>query len=142
MCCPHFYPLAQRFPAAAPTAIFPLGDFWTGACHAIPAQACEPEEALLRPLCQFGYARGQCGRFSIDDPGPDAVRFTVSADTGDILRLYYVLERDHHPFAHGPLEYSLSARRFAAAPSGETLHRQAQAYVESYLRRKPAAPAH
>ena len=53
-----------------------------------------------------------------------------------------VLERDHHPFAHGPLEYSLTAARFLQAPSGEILSRQAEAYVQSYLRRKKEAPAH
>ena len=52
------------------------------------------------------------------------------------IGLYYVVERDHHPFAHGRLEYSLAAAAFLTAPESATLARQAQAYVESYLRRK------
>jgi hypothetical protein len=67
------------------------------------------------------------------------VRFTISGDDGLSLRIYYVVERDHHPFSHGPLEYSLDRRVFADPPLGETLIRQAHAYIESYLRRKMEA---
>jgi hypothetical protein len=100
---------------------------------------------MLRPLCNLGYARETCARFPAGD-GPDAVRFTISRCDGATLRLYYVMERDHHPFAHGPLEYSRAARSFAAPTASETppaaqelVLRQAQAYVESYLRRKSEA---
>jgi hypothetical protein len=90
---------------------------------------------VLQHLCNLGYARGTCARFPSGE-GPDAVRFTVSRDQGDSLRIYYVLERDHHPFAHGPLDYSVARGAFVDPPAGETVSRQAQAYVESYLRRK------
>jgi hypothetical protein len=70
---------------------------------------------------------------------PDAIRFTISGDQGSLLRLYYVIERDHHPFAHGPLEYSLTGGGFSNLPAGETFGRQAWAYVESYFRRKTEA---
>ena len=57
-----------------------------------------------------------------DDGGPDAIRFTVSRDDGAVLRLYYVAERDHHPFAHGPLEYSRTAAPLTPAHAcGEPL---------------------
>jgi hypothetical protein len=69
------------------------------------------------------------------------VRFTISHDDGAMLRLYYVMERDHHPFAHGPLEYSIAGSAFAEAPSGELFRRQAEAYAASYLRRKSEAQA-
>jgi hypothetical protein len=93
---------------------------------------------MLRPLCNLGYARGHCARFPSDD-GPDAVRFAVSRDDGASLRVHYVIERDHHPFAHGPLDYSLAAGEFVNQPSAEIVGRQARAYVESYLRRKAAS---
>jgi hypothetical protein len=46
------------------------------------------------------------------------------------------VERDHHPFAHGRLDYSTQTGVFAERPAGEILERQAQAYAESYRRRK------
>jgi hypothetical protein len=64
------------------------------------------------------------------------VRFTVSSHQGETLSIYYVVERDHHPFAHGPLACSTATGEWSAAPPDDTLRRQAQAYVESYLRRK------
>ena len=67
------------------------------------------------------------------------MRFTVRRDDGRALHLYYVLERDHHPLAHGTLEYSLAAAAFAQPPANTILSRQAEAYVMSYLRRKSRA---
>ena len=67
------------------------------------------------------------------------MRFSVSRDDGASLRIYYVMERDHHPFAHGPLEYSLAAAAFVNPPLREIAIRQATAYVESYLRRQKEA---
>jgi len=143
MACPYFYPslrIAESAPQAAAgpqNAMLPLGDAWAGVCRAVPGPPWQPDPALTRPLCNLGYARGHCDRFPSDD-GPDAVRFTISADNGASLRLYYVLERDHHPFAHGPLEYSLDHRAFAAPPN-QSLDAQARAYIASYLRRKAEA---
>jgi len=131
MACPSFYPVEPR----ACTTILPLGDSWAGVCRAVPNLPWQPDEAMLQRLCNLGYARGTCARFPAVD-GPDAVRFTVSRDEGACLRIYYVLERDHHPFAHGPLDYSVAGGAFVNPPASETMGRQAQAYVESYLRRK------
>ncbi len=134
MSCPYFDPVAPQVPHSGPeSAMLPLGDAWTGICRATPDQPWQPDNATLVPLCNLGYARGDCGRFPRDD-GPDAVRFVVSGDDGATVRLYYVIERDHHPFAHGPLEHT-SAGVPGASP---LLERQAQAYVQSYLRRKEA----
>ena len=136
MSCPYFYPVEPRvYEAGAHTAMLPLGDAWAGVCRAVPDLPWQPDEAMLRRLCNLGYARGTCARFPSGE-GPDAVRFTVSRDEGASVRIYYVVERDHHPFAHGPLDYSVAWGAFVNPPSGETMSRQAQAYVESYLRRK------
>jgi hypothetical protein len=131
MSCPYFYPVEPR----PSTAILPLGDRWAGECRAVPHLPWQPDEAMLQRLCNLGYARETCARFPSGD-GPDAVRFTVSRDQGASLRIYYVMERDHHPFAHGPLDYSVTRGAFVDLPPGEIAIRQAQAYVESYLRRK------
>jgi hypothetical protein len=142
MACPYFEPLRprSRAPGAGQTAMLPLGDAWSGACRAGPPDAEPPGEHDLHPACNLGYARGRCARFPHRD-GPDAVRFSVSADDGGLIRLRYALESDHHPFAHGRLEYSREHGSFAAAPETPVLLRQAAAYVESYLRRKQEADA-
>ena len=137
MSCPYFFPVEPRA-RDSQAALLPLGNLWSGICRAVSGQAAPPKEELLRPLCHLGYARGTCLRFPAGDPGPDAVRFTISGDDGRSVHLYYVLERDHHPFAHGPLEYSLARGLVAAAPN-EILGRQVEAYVASYLERKRGA---
>lgn len=140
MSCPYFYPIEPRAgDSDSHAAMLPLGNFWAGVCRALPGEICEPEAEVARSLCHLGYARGQCRRFPADDAGADAVRFTIRRDDGRALHLYYVLERDHHPLAHGPLEYSLAVAAFAAPPADPVVCRQAEAYVASYLRRKRAA---
>jgi hypothetical protein len=137
MACPYFFPVDRRSCASdVRDAMLPLGDSWSGLCRAIPDRLSAPDESALRPLCNLGYARGNCPRFPAAD-GPDAVRFTISRDSGDSIGIYYVVERDHHPFAHGRLEYTPAAGTLSTAP-GEILARQAVAYVESYRRRKTA----
>ncbi len=126
-------PLSLSTASARQDAMLPLGGPWHGVCRAEPEAAAEPEESM-RTVCNLGYARGVCGRFPAGE-GPDAVRFTVTRDAGGRLGIYYVMERDHHPFAHGPLEYVPGANSILPSP-GETLARQAQAYAESYRRRK------
>jgi hypothetical protein len=138
MACPYFFPVNPRTEGTSPQhAMLPLGATWTGFCRALPDCACQPDEPVLRS-CNLGYARGACSRFPTGD-GPDAVRFTISGDDGATLRIYYVVERDHHPFSHGPLDYSLASGAFADPPPGEIMCRQARAYIESYLRRKMEA---
>jgi hypothetical protein len=139
MACPYFFPTEPRVCANTPQqAMLPLGGTWTGFCRAVPEGVRPPEDAIVRSLCNLGYARGNCSRFP-SDAGPDAVRFTISRDDGEALKLYYVVERDHHPFSHGPLEYSMAREAFADPSPGETICRQANAYVQSYLRRKMEA---
>jgi hypothetical protein len=118
--------------------MLPLGGHWAGDCRAVPEFKSQPDAATLRGLCNLGYARGACSRFP-DGDGPDAVRFTISGDDGATLRLYYVVEQNHHPFAHGPLTYSRILAAFANPPADQALCGQALAYVASYLRRKSGA---
>ena len=129
MSCPYFFPVEMR----GGSATLPLGESWNGVCRALPG-AWTPDDAALRRCCNLGYARPVCPRFPPGD-GPDAVRFTISSHVDDTVRLYYVVERDHHPFAHGALACSVVSGEWNPAAPDATLQRQAQAYVESYLRR-------
>ncbi len=115
--------------------MLPLGDAWMGICRAVPDRPFHPDDSLLDPFCNLGYARGRCARFPADH-GPDAVRFTIVSDDGAALRLYYVLERDHRPFAHGPLEFSVELNDITTPAEGALTADQARAYAASYLRRR------
>lgn len=86
----------------------------------------------------MGYARGRCSRYPQADAG-DAVRFLIARDRGEWIRIEYVVECDHHPFAQGVLEYSRALGAFAGLGGNTVLECQALAYVQSYLRRRPAA---
>jgi hypothetical protein len=142
MACPHFYPVKpRRQTGGSRSAMLPLGDAWEGYCRAEPDAAWNPDETTQLSLCNLGYARGSCARFPADD-GPDAVRFTIAGDDDQALRLYYVLERDHHPLAHGPLEFSRAGKVLPGTAASEAVRRLAPAYVESYLRRKMEARGH
>lgn len=139
MACPYFHAVKARSQTDnSRTAMLPLGDAWEGTCRAVAGTSWEPDEASLISFCNMGYARGCCPRFPASD-GPDAVRFTIAGDDALGLHLYYVLERDHHPFAYGPLEFSRADGSFVGPPTSEIAHRLGRAYVESYLRRKTEA---
>ena len=138
MACPYFDPVEPGAPDnSRQLAMLPLGGSWTGVCRATPDRPWDPDRDTLR-ACNLGYARGTCGRFPCGD-GPDAVRFAIRGDEGGSLRVRYVVESNHHPFAHGSLNYSVADRAFTPASPAGPLRRQAQAYIESYLRRKAEA---
>jgi hypothetical protein len=64
------------------------------------------------------------------------VRFAISHDQDGLIRIYWVMEKSHLPFAQGPLEYSRVDGCFKTAHPDTRIAQQAQAYLSSYLRRK------
>ena|ERR1044071_8452017 len=139
MPCPYFQPHEPGSPGGASrSSMLPLGDFWSGQCRAVPATVFQPDHATQYRLCNLGYARESCDRFPGGD-APDAVRFNVSNDDGDPIRIAWVIERGHLPFSHGLLAYSLESGGFLQPVPDEHLERQALAYVSSYRRRKAEA---
>jgi len=135
MACPCFFPVERiRQANGKKTPPMPLGDPWTGMCRAAPDREWLPDANTLQQLCNFGYARQKCARVPAD--APDAVRFTISHDRDGLVRIYWAMERDHLPFAHGPLEYSRAEARFRIAHPDACVDQQARAYVGSYLHRK------
>ncbi|MCS7315311.1 MAG: hypothetical protein RMI94_08865 [Bryobacterales bacterium] len=136
MACPYFYPVERFSDQAWPRAPrLPLGDPYLGLCCVDPLREHRPDEETLRELCNRGYPRNRCPRFPPSD-GPDMVRFAVTRDSEGLLRISYVIEKNGSPMEHGEIEYEVAARRFRANLAGGMLERQAQAYAESYLRRK------
>lgn len=134
MACPFFYPL-ERFDESAwrKHPRLPLGDPYSGACRADAEREWLPDQATLRGSCNVGYARDRCPRFP-KDAGSDAFRFSVVSDEGGALKIFYIVERGHAPVEHGTIE--CAGGQFVNGHLGETLQKQARAYVESYLRRK------
>lgn len=138
MACPYFCPIAPDPNESAAHAMLPLGDAWSGMCQADPDNPWQPGAETLYPLCNIGYARACCARFPAGD-GPDSIRFSVSAAQEGSLHLYYVVERQHLPLAHGPLEYISPEAGFRPEPPLAAVTRLAGAYVSSYLRRRGEA---
>ena len=112
----------------------PLGDAWSGVCRARPGAEWQPDAATEQQFCNFGYAREKCGRVPSDSA--DAVRFAIARDQEGLIRISWVMEKDHLPFAHGALEYSSADASFGAAHPDACVAGQAQAYAQSYLIRK------
>src|SRR5687768_3525840 len=98
MACPFFDPEARANADWGPGR-YPLGAPHTGTCRAVAAQPALPSSLVLRKYCNFGYAREHCSHFP-GNGAPDAVRFGIAGDGGGIIRVHYVVERDHHPFSY------------------------------------------
>jgi len=121
MACPFFRPLR---PLEWSSGRAPLGAIFEGEC--------ERGGTGEARFCNFGYARGLCAEFP-DGSMADAVRFSVIGTTQGIVRMIWILEKDHAPIEHGFLEYAESTRGFVAEPAG-VLAIQARVFIENYLR--------
>ncbi|HEV8145996.1 MAG TPA: hypothetical protein VGP79_06430 [Bryobacteraceae bacterium] len=112
---------------------WPLIDLYFGVCRARQGEVIEAEEFIQRDLCNCGYPRGRCDRFP-DDGASEAVRFSVVSEAEGMLRIIWVVEREHVPVEHRELEYVVASGAFVETPSSDILLAQARAFVESYLR--------
>ncbi len=130
MACPFFLPV-RRLGSGGwnPAPRLPLGDAFGGSCHARASSPFEPPEEIQRDLCNCGYARQRCSHFPVHGAA-DAVRFSVTSHQEGSVTLVYILEKDHAPIEHGPVDPARDAR--------EPLASQARAFVESYLRQRAA----
>ncbi len=139
MACPYFEPVEPQGGARRPQdTMLPLGRCWGGVCRSDPDSPHVPSPHTLRSYCNLGYARDRCLRFPAAAAG-DAVRFSITSDADGRIRLYHVVERDHLPLAHGPLEFVTDTGVIeGAAPARVSL--QAIAYVRSYLDQRAAFP--
>jgi hypothetical protein len=98
MCCPFFEPRNKLGEGPMdPAPRLPLGGAWAGTCV---KDGFEPPEDQQRQVCNVGYARGRCPSFASDTQA-DAVRFSAQRGEDGLVRLVWVLEKDHAPLAHG-----------------------------------------
>jgi len=123
--CPYFLPQAplQETKWAVPPRA-PLGVLHAGECRAGTVPQVADHER-----CNFGYARGECGKFP-SDAAVDAVRFAVDSREPGLVRILYVLEREHAPLEHGRLTFSIADRRLEGAETSPLLEAQARVFVE------------
>src|SRR5579862_1311387 len=97
MACPYFEPAGRleddgwiRRPR------MPLGTAFHGFCRAPSAEGHRPQVHTLYESCNLGYARERCAHFP-ESASADAVRFIVSGDSAGLVRIRYVMEKDHSP---------------------------------------------
>jgi hypothetical protein len=142
MACPYFFPTERFAESAWPKhPRLPLGDPYNGICRADPMRERSPAAQTLRECCNVGRASHRCSHFPKED-GPDAIRYSVASDAEDVIRIFYVAERANRSVDHGTVEFETATGLFRDGPAGETLEKQARAYVESYLRRKQEPEQH
>jgi hypothetical protein len=124
MACPYFYPVArfETSPWSVPPRL-PLGDAFAGECRA-PGST-QPDETRMREVCNSGYGRHGCEQFPAGSAS-DAIRFHVAKDSGQLINIQYVFEKDCWPGEHGDV----------SSLTNEILRRQAQVFLESYVKRR------
>jgi hypothetical protein len=127
MACPYFFPVArfETSPWSVPPRL-PLGDAFSGVCRA-PGSSVQPDETRMREVCNLGLGRHACDQFP-QGSAADAVRFHVAKDSGELIDIQYVFEKDCWPGERGD----------ATSLADETSRRQAAAFLESYLMRRNA----
>lgn len=136
MACPYFYPVEKVEDKSGFRFLrLPLGDPYKGFCRVDPISYRRPDENHVRDFCNLGYVRHRCPYFP-EESGPDADRFSISLDRNGLIQIWYVVEKNHTAFEHGRLEYSRDTNSFTAGHSNELVQKQADAYLQSYLRRK------
>jgi len=133
MACPYFVPTEKIAEAVDGCRVRPpLGALYKGFCAAGEEKIEPPDAETLDRRCNFGYARPVCGHFPAD-PGPDAVRFSVTKDDGRRVRMLFSMERDHRPFRNGRIEFDRDGDSWTGVETDTILYDQAQAYLRSYL---------
>jgi hypothetical protein len=135
MACPFFFP-TEKFDDKVwhHRPRLPLGDGYLGVCMVDSRKEFIPHAQTLREFCNLGYALA-CPRFP-SQHATHAVRFAVVGDRDDVVTIYYVLEKDHQPGEHGELAYGVPQSEFLTRHQDPIVQRQAEVYLESYLRRK------
>ena len=141
MACPYFCPTDPLPASTWPGKLRPpLGEPYAGVCRAREGEDFRPGEDFLMDVCNLGYPALTCDRFP-SQTGPDAVRFSVMADDDRVVRIAYVLEKGHASYENGFLDYDRAANAWSSNKVQPLLQRQAEAYLNSYLRQERATRA-
>ena len=103
LACPFFMPTQRSSEALFIHPMrLPLGAAWQGRCCAPGHEFTELSSEDLKD-CNLGNAK-QCARLP-RDRSSDAVRFAVARESGNLLALRFVCEKNYRPASDGILEY-------------------------------------
>jgi hypothetical protein len=140
LACPYFMPTQKCDDGTwIHPARLPLGAGWRGTCTADPEQHVPPTELELHEYCNMGYALA-CSRLP-SQRSCDALRFGVTNDLENGIRISYVCESDHRPAGNGILEYDTATARWTQSHADPRIQKMAQCFLESYLNKTRAATA-
>jgi len=116
----------------------PLGGGWSGLCSAPGHEGVAPSTDELRE-CNLGYAV-TCHRLP-KQRSCDAVRFSVSRDSGTRISLWFICESGHRPAGHGTLEYDRLPGQWISSHPDPRMQKMADCYLQSYLLRRAPSSA-
>jgi hypothetical protein len=132
--CPFFSPAEPASEIASPhPRRLPLGASWRGVCSA-PGYEQDIPNPIELESCNLGYAKS-CPRLPLKR-NCDAVRFSISKDSGERLVLQFVFESNYLPAGDGLLEYDLALRTWISPHPEARLQRLAECFLQSYLNGK------
>lgn len=144
MPCLHFEPTRPVDQPLHDRSRLPLIEEYDGQCHALPGAVAAVGEMRWQ-CCNQGYSLGRCAQFPAGGFG-GALRYSVTSRTEDLLEVVWIEERDHAPFRHGGLHFTISTASLVETGLDAILAAQALAYCQSYVKRyrqhnQPAASA-
>lgn len=145
MACPYFMPEEKlKNGAWLHASRLPLGCGWSGRCTAPGHQDEIPSSNELQEFCNLGYAQA-CGRLPQERTW-DSVRFGARTlddgkgdgrnDTGRIIQVRFVCERDHRPAEHGMLRFDAEESRWEQRHHDSRVQRMAECFLDSYLEKR------
>jgi hypothetical protein len=133
MPCVYFEPTNRAGETLHGQTRLPLIDEYDGRCHALlgaPAALAD----MRWQCCNQGYSLGKCSQFPA--AGFDgALRYSVTRHTADLLDVVWIEERDHAPFRHGDLHFTISKDCFLETGLDTLIAAQALAHCRSYMKR-------
>lgn len=128
MSCQFFEPLAPVLDPQFRNGRLPLIQEHEGMCHAGGA-----DTFANGPVCNHGYARGNCERFPKEEPSI-ALRYSVLRCDGRELEVLCIAEENHVPVRSRRLHFSPDLNRLSEMDLDACLAAQAIAFSRSYLR--------
>ena len=132
MPCPLFEPKSKVVQPRIPAPRLPLLNEFEGICHA-GENVVDPEHRFH--FCNRGNAREACSSFP-KSLNVSAVRFTVTAATGQILTVLVIEEENHRPANWFKIDFMIEDQRLEPEIGDVCRRAQLFHFCASYLESK------